>query len=54
MITKIQFPCKGSIKNGGKCGKLEIIMSHAKRAAIFHHYPVVTHVGDNLDIFDIL
>lgn len=43
MITKIQFPCQGSIRNDGDCGKLERIMSHAKRAAVVHFHPVVTY-----------
>lgn len=34
MITKIQFTYQRSVKNGGECGKLERIMSYAKRAAV--------------------
>ena len=42
MVTNIQFPCQGSVGNGGESGKLERILSHEKTAAVVHHHPVVT------------
>lgn len=42
MIAKIQLPYRRSVKNGGKCGKVERTMSNAERAAVVHSHPIAT------------